>query len=79
MNKSIKLRLIVMNVIQWAVWGSYLTSMGSYLAGVGLASKIGIFYAMQGIVSIFMPTLMGIVADKYIPAQKLLGYCHGIP
>ena len=78
MNKSIKLRLIVMNVIQWAVWGSYLTSMGSYLAGVGLASKIGIFYAMQGIVSIFMPTLMGIVADKYIPAQKLLGYCHGI-
>ena len=67
-----------MNIIQWAVWGSYLTSMGSYLAGVGLASRIGIFYAMQGIVSIFMPTLMGIVADKYIPAQKLLGYCHGI-
>ena len=37
MNKSIKLRLIVMNVLQWAVWGSYLTSMGSYLASVGLA------------------------------------------
>ena len=78
MNRSIKLRLIVMNVIQWAVWGSYLTSMGSYLASVGLATKIGIFYAMQGIVSIFMPTLMGIVADKFIPAQKLLGLCHGI-
>ncbi len=78
MNKSIKLRLIVMNVIQWAVWGSYLTSMGSYLASVGLATRIGIFYAMQGIVSIFMPTMMGIVADKFIPAQKLLGLCHGI-
>ena len=78
MNRSIKLRLIVMNVIQWAVWGSYLTSMGSYLASVGLATKIGIFYAMQGIVSIFMPTLMGIVADKFIPAQNLLGLCHGI-
>ena len=78
MNKSIKLRLIVMNVIQWAVWGAYLTSMGSYLANVGLAARIGIFYAMQGIVSIFMPTLMGIVADKFIPAQKLLGLCHGI-
>ena len=78
MNKSIKLRLIVMNVIQWAVWGSYLTSMGSYLVSVGLATKIGIFYAMQGIVSIFMPTLMGLVADKFIPAQKLLGLCHGI-
>ena len=78
MNKSIKLRLIVMNIIQWAVWGAYLTSMGSYLASVGLATRIGIFYAMQGIVSIFMPTLMGIVADKFIPAQKLLGLCHGI-
>ena len=78
MNKSIKSRLIVMNLIQWAVWGAYLTSMGSYLASVGLATRIGIFYAMQGIVSIFMPTLMGIVADKFIPAQKLLGICHGI-
>ena len=67
-----------MNIIQWAVWGAYLTSMGSYLASVGLATKIGIFYAMQGIVSIFMPTLMGIVADKFIPAQRLLGLCHGI-
>ena len=78
MNKSIKSRLIAMNLIQWAVWGAYLTSMGSYLASVGLATRIGIFYAMQGIVSIFMPTLMGIVADKFIPAQKLLGFCHGI-
>ncbi len=78
MNKSIKLRLTVMNILQWAVWGSYLTSMGSYLASVGLATRIGIFYSMQGIVSIFMPTLMGIVADKFIPAQKLLGLCHGI-
>ncbi len=78
MNKSIKLRLIVMNILQWAVWGSYLTSMGSYLVSVGLATKIGIFYSIQGIVSIFMPTIIGIIADKFIPAQKLLGICHGI-
>ena len=78
MNKSIRLRLIIMNVLQWAAWGAYLTSMGTYLASVGLGAKIGIFYAMQGIVSIFMPTLMGIVADKFVPAQKLLGICHAI-
>lgn len=78
MGKSVRFRLIVMNIIQWAVWGSYLTSLGSYLASVGLATRIGIFYAMQGIVSIFMPTLMGIVADKWVPAQRLLGFCHGI-
>ncbi len=78
MNKSIRFRLIVMNLLQWAAWGAYLTSMGTYLTSVGLSAKIGIFYAMQGIVSIFMPTLMGIVADKSVPAQKLLGICHGI-
>ena len=38
MNKSIKLRLIIMNILQWAVWGAYLTSMGSYLFSVGLAT-----------------------------------------
>lgn len=78
MNKAIRLRLIIMNFFQWAAWGAYLTSMGSYLVSVGLAAKIGLFYAMQGIVSIFMPAIMGIVADKFIPAQKLLGICHGV-
>ncbi len=65
-----------MNFLQFAVWGAYLTSMGTYLASVGLGSKIELFYAMQGIVSIFMPAIMGIVADRWIPAQKLLGICH---
>lgn len=73
---GIKLRLVVMNFLQYAIWGAYLTSMGSYLVGVGLASHIGIFYAMQGIVSLFMPAVIGIVADRWIPAQRLLGFCH---
>ncbi|MBP3497643.1 MAG: MFS transporter [Alistipes sp.] len=73
---NIKLRLTVMNFLQFAVWGSYLTSMGTYLYGIGLSENIGIFYAMQGIVSLFMPALIGIVADRWIQAQKLLGICH---
>src|SRR5690625_269467 len=75
---SIKLRLTLMNFLQFAVWGAYLTSMGNYLGSIGMSEKIGLFYAMQGIVSIFMPALLGIVADRWIPAQKLLGICHGI-
>ena len=73
---NIKIRLTLMNFLQYAVWGAYLTSMGNYLAGVGLAANIGIFYAMQGIVSLFMPAVIGIVADRWIPAQRLLSYCH---
>lgn len=67
-----------MNFLQFAVWGAYLTSMGTYLGSVGLGPDIGLFYAMQGIVSIFMPAILGIVADRWIPAHKLLGICHGI-
>lgn len=73
---NIKIRLTVMNFLQFAVWGAYLTSMGTYLAGVGLGSHIGIFYAMQGIVSLFMPAILGIIADRWVPAQRLLGMSH---
>lgn len=73
---SIKLRLIVMNFLQFAVWGAYLTSMARYLGPAGMGAHIGIFYSVQGIVSIFMPALIGIIADRWVPAQKLLGICH---
>ncbi|MBO7189858.1 MAG: MFS transporter [Alistipes sp.] len=76
--KNIKSRLIIMNFLQFAVWGSYLTSMGGYLFAAGYGELIGWFYAMQGIVSMFMPAVMGIIADKLIPAQRLLGLCHGL-
>ena len=75
---KLKIRLIIMNFLQFAVWGAYLTSMGRYLAGAGMAENIGWFYAMQGVVSIFMPALVGIVADRWIPAQKVLSLCHGL-
>lgn len=77
-TNHIRVRLILMNFLEFAVWGAYLTSMGRYLASIGLGSQIGSFYAMQGIVSLFMPALMGIVADRWIPAQRLLGLCHAL-
>ena len=73
---NMKVRLAIMNFLEFAVWGAYLTCMGNYLGVAGLGDKIAWFYAIQGVVSIFMPTLMGIVADKYIQPQRLLGLCH---
>ena len=75
---NLKIRLIIMNFLQFGVWGAYLTCLGTYLVNAGLGSNIGIFFAMQGIVSLFMPAVMGIVADRWIPAQKVLSLCHGI-
>ncbi len=72
----VKFKLSLLGFLEFAIWGAYLTSMGSFLAGNGFAESIGWFYAMQGIVSLFMPSLVGIIADRWIPAQKMLSLCH---
>ena len=76
--KNTTFKLIILSFLQFAVWGAYLTSMGSYLALAGFGSRIWLFFATQGFVSIFMPALAGIVADKWIPAQKVLSICHAV-
>ena len=76
--KNVKLRLIIMNFLEFAVWGAYLTSMGRYLGAHGFGPSIGWFYSVQGIVSLFMPAIMGIVADRWMQAQKVLSLCHGL-
>ena len=76
--KNIKFRLIVMNFLQYAVWGSWLISLGTYL-GKSLnfeGGQIGSFYATMGIASLFMPAVMGVIADRWIQAQRLLGISH---
>lgn len=75
---NIKIRLTILNFLEFAVWGAYLISMGLYLGSEGLGSNIGWFYSVQGFVSLCMPALMGIVADKWIQAQRLLGLCHAL-
>jgi len=73
-----KIRLIVMNFLQYGVWGSWLISLGTYLGGTLKFSgfQIGSFYATMGIASLFMPAIMGIIADRWLSAQKVLGLCH---
>lgn len=73
---AIKTKLSVMNFLEFAVWGAYLTCMSNYLGSAGMGEEVSWFYAIQGIVSIFMPTVMGILADKAIQPQRLLGLCH---
>lgn len=75
---QIKLRLIILYFLEFAIWGAYLTSLGSFLAINGLAENIGWFYAVQGVVSIFMPALVGIVADRWIQAQRTLSICQAL-
>lgn len=73
---AIKVKLAALNFLNFAVWGSYLISLGIYLSGIGLGSQIFWFYTVQGLVSIVMPALIGIAADRWIQAQRLLSLCH---
>lgn len=67
-----------MSFLQYAVWGAWLISLGAYLGGnlKFEGFQIGSFFATMGIASLFMPAIMGIIADRWIPAQKVLGICH---
>ena len=65
-----------MSFLQFAVWGSYLVCIGNFLGRVGLGDYISWFYVAQGVVSIFMPAVIGAVADKFIQPQRLLGLTH---
>lgn len=75
---SIKLRLIVMNFMQFFVWGSWLISFGAYMiVTLGFSGgQVGSVYATMGIGALFMPGLMGIVADRWLNAERVLGLCH---
>ncbi len=75
---NIKLRLTVMNFLQFFVWGSWLISIGGYLGGsLGFSgTQIGAVFSTMGISSLFMPALMGIIADKWANAERVLGFCH---
>ena len=75
-TSGISSRLTLLSFLEFAIWGAYLTSVGIYLFKVGLGEKIGWFFAIQGIASIFMPAIMGVIADKWVSAQKLLSFCH---
>lgn len=75
---SIKIRLIIMNFLQFFIWGSWLTTLGVYLGNsLGFTgSQTASVFATMGIAAIIMPALIGVIADKWINAERLLCILH---
>ncbi len=75
---SIKYRLILMNFLQFFIWGSWLITIGGYwFQNRGWSgAEFGIIFSTMGFASLFMPALSGIIADRWINAEKLLGIFH---
>ena len=75
---NIKQRLMLMNFLEFFVWGSWLISLGGYMI-VTLkftGGQVGSIYATMGLASLVMPALLGIVADRWVNAERVLGACH---
>ncbi len=75
---GIKARLTVMNFLQFFVWGSWLITIGNYWFQTRgwSGAEFGAIFATMGISSLFMPALMGVVADRWINAERLYAILH---
>ncbi len=74
---NIKQRLVILSFLQFFIWGSWLISTGGYLFSLGFKGiEIGSVYSTLGIASLFMPAILGIVADRWVNAERVLGISH---
>lgn len=75
---SLKLRLTIMQFLQFFVWGSWLLTIGAYWFQTKhwSGAEFGAIFSTMGIASLFMPALSGIIADRFINAEKLYALFH---
>jgi len=77
-SSTIRLRLCVMMFLQFFIWGGWFVTMGSYLAANLHASgaQTGLAYSTQSWGAIIAPFIVGLIADRYVNAERLLGVLH---
>src|SRR5476651_1341455 len=75
---NIKFRLILMNLMQFFIWGSWLITIGAYWFQNKhwSGAQFGAIFSTMGISAIFMPAITGIISDRFINAEKLYGAMH---
>ena len=75
---GLKNRLIIMNFLQFFIWGSWLLTIGAYWFQTKQWSgtEFGAIFSTMGISSLFMPAIAGIIADRWLNAEKLYGFFH---
>lgn len=75
---GVKFKLTVINFLEFFVWGAWLITIGNYWFGTKQwdGSQFGLIFSTMGIASLFMPTITGIIADRWLNAEKLFGILH---
>lgn len=75
---NITTRLKMMSFMQYFIWGSWLVTLGSYMINTlhFTGSDVGMVYSSKGLAAIIMPSLVGIIADKWLRADRAYMICH---
>jgi MFS family permease len=77
MKLTTRFQLSSMMFLNFFVWGAWFVTMGTYLKGLGAAdTEVGLAYGTQSLGAIIAPFIIGLIADKYFDAQKILGVLH---
>ena len=78
MKTSIRIQLALMMFLNFFVWGIWFVTMGTYLSTKLNADgvQIGLAYGTQSLGAIIAPFIIGLIADKYFAAQRILGILH---
>jgi len=76
--KNVRLRLTIMIFLQFFIWGSWLITIGAYWFQTKhwSGTEFGAIFSTMGIASLFMPSIAGIIADRWMNAEKLYGIFH---
>ncbi|MDR3133668.1 MAG: nucleoside permease [Prevotellaceae bacterium] len=72
----LKFRLTIVQFLEFFIWGAWLISFGNYMSHLGMGDKIGTLFATAGIASFIMPTIVGIIADRWVNSERLFGLLH---
>ncbi|WP_049005841.1 nucleoside permease [Enterobacter cloacae] len=75
---NITTRLKMMSFMQYFIWGSWLVTLGAYMINTlhFTGSDVGMVYSSKGLAAIVMPSLVGIIADKWLRADRAYVICH---
>ena len=75
---ALKYRLTLMNFLQFFIWGSWLITIGNYWFQTKQWSgaEFGVIFSTMGIASLFMPAIIGVIADRWVNAERLYAVLH---
>ena len=77
MNLAIRSKLSIMMFLQFFIWGSWNVTMGTYLLNIGFDGiSVGASYSTMNWGAIFAPVIVGMLADRFFPAQKVMAILH---